>query len=267
MAALTFTRRADPPVRLDLSALVPERLAGLAAGEIERLVLAAGRRPVVVGDVFAVKGDDAAEIRIDGGAERLDRIGYGLAGGTITVEGEVGAYCGAEMTGGTITVSGCAGPFLGAGIADGRITVAGDAGAFAGGALFGRPAGMRGGVVAIGGTAGKRAGDRMRRGLIVARGFGPEAGSRMIAGTLVAGTAGAGAGRLMKRGTILLGALEGPDRPTFLDCGPHDLSFLTLLHRWLARLDLPWRPEPATTVRRLQGDTAVLGEGEILIAG
>lgn len=266
MAALTFTRRADPAVRLDLGGLVPAALAGLAPAEIERLVLAAGRHPVRVGDVFAVSGDEAATIRILGGLERFDRVGAGLAGGAITVEGEVGAGCGAEMTDGDITVAGRAGPFLGAGMAGGRITVTGDAGANAGGALYGRTTGMRGGVLAIGGEAGPRAGDRMRRGLLVAAAFGPEAGARMIAGTLVGGSAAVGAGRLMKRGTLLLGDCPTGEAPTFVDCGAHDLPFLTLLHAWLARLDLPWRPEPTGTVRRWQGDTAVLGEGEILVA-
>jgi len=267
--ALSFTATAEPPERLDLAALVPAALAPLTRREIEGLVVGGGRRmPIRVGDVFRMSGAAGGDhLVIAGGSARFDRVGAGLAGGRITVEGDVGARCGAEMLEGAIAVSGAAGPWAGAGMAGGTLTISGDAGERAGGALPGRMAGMRGGVLAIGGAAGPRAGDRMRRGLLVARAVGEDAGSRMIAGTLVAGTAGPRPGRLMRRGSLLLGGFEGEPLPTFLDCGVHDLGAVVLLARWLDRLALPWRPRLGGPVRRLQGDTAALGKGEILIPG
>ena len=67
---------------------------------------------------------------------------------------------------------------------------------------------MSGGVLHVRGDAGERAGDRLRRGLILIEGrAGAYAGSRMIAGTLaIGGEAGELPGYLMGRGTILLGA-------------------------------------------------------------
>jgi len=267
MAPLTFTLKAEPPERLDLSGLVPGALAPLTAKEIEAIVLGGGRRPIRVGDVFALRRGDAGAIVFAGGSERLDNVGAGLSGGSLRVDGAVGARLGVGMIEGTIDVVGSAGPWAGAGMAGGRITIAGDAGERAGGALPGRMAGMRGGVLAIGGTAGARAGDRMRRGLLVARALGPEAGSRMIAGTIVAASAGPLPGRLMRRGSLILGTVDGALLPTFLDCGAHDLPVLSLLAAWLGRLALPFRPNVGTAVRRLQGDTAALGKGEILLAG
>jgi formylmethanofuran dehydrogenase subunit C len=266
MAALTFTLRERPAERLDLSALTPGGLAALKAREIEAIVVGGGRRPVRVGDVFKVRAGTADDIVFAGGSDRFDRLGAGLSGGSIRVEGDVGARLGLDMLDGVIAVAGSAGPWAGSGMQGGRITVAGDAGDFAGGALPGRMAGMRGGVLAVGGGLGARAGDRMRRGLVVARRAGEETGSRMIAGTIVAGTAGPLPGRLMRRGSLIVGAVEGEVLPTFLDCGEHDLQAMAILAGWLGRLALPWRPRLGGAVRRLQGDTAALGKGELLIA-
>ncbi len=52
----------------------------------------------------------------------------------------------------------------------GEIEIAGDAGDLLGGPLAGELAGMAGGVLLVRGRAGARAGDRLRRGLIVVEG-------------------------------------------------------------------------------------------------
>ena len=56
MTGLTFTLRAEPGERLDLSALLPSRLAGLAVSDIERIAIGTTRHPLHVGDVFSVTG-------------------------------------------------------------------------------------------------------------------------------------------------------------------------------------------------------------------
>ena len=96
---------------------------------------------------------------------------------------------------------------------------------------------MSGGLVHVGGDAGARAGDRLRRGVILIEGrAGDYAGSRMIAGTLaIGGEAGDLPGYLMSRGTILLGRGATLVSPTFGDCGEHDLVAARLLADYVAK--------------------------------
>jgi formylmethanofuran dehydrogenase subunit C len=121
--------------------------------------------------------------------------------------------------------------------------------------------------VLIGGDAGDRVGDRMRRGLIaVAGGLGDFAASRMIGGTIMAlRGCGADPGYAMRRGTLLLGARPPELPPTFADNGRHALPWLRLLARELAEL-APGLHPPGERVERWTGCASVGGMGEILIA-
>lgn len=269
MSALTLSLKAPPRQRVDLSPLLPERLSGLDTGAIARIELASGNRGVPVGDLFAVAAGDPAELRLEGGCDRLDYIGRDMTAGRIVVEGDAGAYLGLAMTGGALRVRGTVGAWAGAEMRGGEIEIDGAAGDFLGGALPGSMRGMGGGLVVLRGPAGDRAGDRMRRGVIVVEGaLGAYAGSRMIAGTLAAcgPTVGPYPGFAMTRGSLLLCAAPQRLLPTFADCGGHDLGFLRLLGRALAGRcrGLAWL-EDGPRVRRLAGDAAAGGKGEILI--
>ena len=110
MSALAFSLREAPDQRLDLSLLISQNLAGKTAAEIERVELQTTRIRVAVGDVFRVQEGDPDTIVIEGGAERFDRVGMGMASGSIRVEGEVGVEAGRLMSGGQLTVRGNAGP-------------------------------------------------------------------------------------------------------------------------------------------------------------
>jgi formylmethanofuran dehydrogenase subunit C len=261
MSGLTFTLRGAPPERLDLSELVPSKLAGLTSSDIERLVVGTTRHPLHVGDVFTVTGDDAAEIRFDGGSERFDRVGEGLGGGMILVDGDAGVHVGRRMADGILEIRGSVGALAGSGLRGGVLSVAGDAGDDLGGPGFGEAAGMVGGTIRVSGSTGARAGDRMRRGTILVSGnCGPQAGCRMIAGSLVCkGRAGRGAGALMKRGTLVFADGAEPLGPTFLDNGPQDLIVLRLLGKAFPAL-FDGRP-----MRRWAGDTAVSSMGEVFV--
>jgi formylmethanofuran dehydrogenase subunit C len=126
---------------------------------------------------------------------------------------------------------------------------------------------MRGGIVLVRGNAGDRAGDRLRRGTIVVEGrAGAHAGSRMIAGTLlVRGEAGPMPGYLMSRGTILLGGGSPELSPTFVDCGMHELLAMRLMAGFLAPYSARTARLLARPLRRLAGDMAVHGLGEIFL--
>jgi formylmethanofuran dehydrogenase subunit C len=267
MSALTLTLRALPPHSVDVSPLIPDRLAGLNKAAIENIVL--GSLGLQVADLFAVNGDDARQMIIRNSSDRLTHIGSGMTQGAITVEGGCGAYAGIGMRGGRIIVTGTAGPFAGSGMTAGGLEIRGDAGDFLGGALPGNKQGMRGGIIAVHGNAGDRAADRMRRGLILIAGdVGAYCGSRMLAGTiLVSGSVGMMPGFALKRGTLLLARQPSELLATFQDNGEHALLFLELLDRELRRQNerfarfLPL----GNSVRRYCGDLANGGTGEILV--
>jgi formylmethanofuran dehydrogenase subunit C len=252
VTALSFRLAAKPEQRLDLSPLTPNKLAGLSAGDIEALAIGTTREPVTVGDMFKVKGNDAAKVRLIGTDARCDRIGHSLTEGEIVVDGDAGAYLGAAMRGGTLLVNGSAGPFAGGGMAGGTIDIAGSAGERAAGVIVGE-------------TFGPMLGERMRRGLVVvAGGAGDYAGARMIAGTiLLKGRVGRYAGYGLRRGSLILGKEPEQLLPTFGDCGVLDFNWLRVLDGYLRETGA--RVKVKARARRLMGDMAVLGKGEMLI--
>jgi len=266
---IRLTARAEPPVRVAVDALVPERLAGLSADEIARLALRVGTRIEHVGDWFAVAvAGDAGHVAFEGSCRRFDRIGAAMSSGAVTVAGDAGAYAGAAMRGGRIEIEGNAGFGAAQAMRGGVLAIRGDAGDGLGGAMPGDRSGMRGGTVTVQGSVGAACGDRMRRGLMaIAGAVGAGAGARMIAGTIVAGGAVAPlAGIGMRRGSII--ALGGAARvpATFGDCGMHDPVVLRLLARVLRDLGLAALAERVGPVRRLMGDLASNGRGEILVS-
>ncbi len=267
MKPLLLTLRQRPDQRLDLSPLVPHLLAGKSAAQIERIALQTTRCRVDVGEIFRLRIGDPAQIRIEGACDRFDHVGQAMTGGEVFVDGDVGIQAGRLMTGGRLTLRGNAGPWAASGMKGGVIEILGAADDRLGGPLAGETAGMRGGIVVVRSSAGERAGDRMRRGTIIVEGeAGAYAGSRMIAGTLIVGRkVGPLPGFLMKRGTIVLGEDCSAMSPTFVDCGSHELLAMRL---WAGLVD-PYSKRAAALLRRplrrLAGDMAVLGKGEIFI--
>ncbi len=266
MSALCLTLREAPAQRLDLSMLLPERLAALSPAEIERLPVQTTRRAMRLGDVFRLRPGDAKEVVIEGGSARFDCVGACMSGGVLRVIGAVGQRAGCEMLGGHLLIEGDAGPFAAAGLRDGVVEIAGDAGDYLGGTLPGERTGMAGGSVRVRGSAGARAGDRLRRGLIIVEGdAGADPGSRMLAGTLmICGSASGLAGYLMRRGTLVIGQFAKPGE-TFQPCGL-DPVFPRLLRRLIAPYSADAAAMLDAPLSRFMGDLAGLGKGEMLIA-
>ena len=265
MSALSFELKHTPDQRLDLSPLTPARLAKLSRKEIEAIAINTTRVKLTVGDAFKVKGKDAERLHFAGTDERCDKIGAALAGGEIVVEGDAGAMLGAQMKKGKIAVSGSAGVLAGASMSGGEIAIRRDVGDQAAGIAVGDTMGMKGGFLTVGGSAGALLGERMRRGLVVVGGkVGDYAGGRMIAGTLLLrGGAGRYAGYGNRRGSLIF--MEKPKNilPTFNDCGVMEFDYLRILEKWLRGQGL--RIALGARARRLIGDMAVLGKGEMLI--
>jgi formylmethanofuran dehydrogenase subunit C len=269
MNPLRLTLREPPRQRVDLSPLTPDALAGKSAPEIAAIELPTGNRKVRVDSLFGLSGDPGTTLEFAGSTNFLDHIGAGMTQGRIVVRGDAGAFLGAGMTGGTIEVEGSAGAYAASGTRGGLIQIAKDAGDFLAAAIPGDHQGMQGGTVIVGGNAGDRVGDRMRRGTLLIEGnAGDYCAARMVAGTIaVWGTVGRFLGLAMRRGTLMLQQAPKSVSPTFNDCGVHSFNVLTLMVRaWRA---YPGRyatlPAAGFRVRRLMGDLANDGRGEILI--
>lgn len=268
MSKLTLTLKQAPKLRVDLSPLTPDALAGKSRAEIAAIALTSGNRKIKLNELFEISGDNASNIVIEKSCSKLDCIGHSMTGGNMLVRGDAGAYSGFRMAGGTLAIEGSAGAFAACGMKGGLLQIAGDAGDFLGAALAGFRHGMAGGTVIVAGNAGDRVGDHMRRGAILIEGdCGDYCASRMLAGTIaVLGRTGNHTGFGMKRGTLLLWRGPDPLSVLFSDCGTHNLNYLTLMTRsWR---DFPGKfaqLETRQRVRRYLGDNANGGKGEILI--
>jgi len=266
MKALQLSLKSSPEQRLDLSPLVPHKLAGKSLTEIAAIDLATTREKVTVGDIFKLKGAASDEIVIEGGSDRFDCVGQEMKGGVLHIEGDVGLNTGRLLIGGHVIIAGSTGHYAGSGMSGGELEILGNAGDFLGGPREGEIHGMSGGLLIVRGSAGDRAADRLRRGTIVIEGdAGDWPGSRIVAGTLVvAGVSGINPGYLMKRGTLVLGH-SAPLPPTFIDCGPLHSAFTGIFSRALKVQSRLGSKLFAMPLRRVMGDMACLGKGEILL--
>lgn len=269
MSPLMLSLRSRPVQRIDLAPLTAVPLAGRTLSEVAGIELWSGNRSIRLGDIFDLAGDPGPELEIRNSCDQLDRIGAGMAGGRLVVTGDAGAFLGAGLTGGRIVLQGNAGAWLGTGMSAGLIQVSGNVGDFVAAAIPGDHQGMKGGAIVVGGNAGDRAGDRMRRGSVLIEGnTGDYCASRMVAGTIaVWGSVGKSPGLAMRRGTLLLRQAPDAILPTFNDCGEYPFNFLTLLARSWRKLPGKFAglPDSGFRVRRLMGDLANGGRGEILV--
>jgi formylmethanofuran dehydrogenase subunit C len=217
--------------------------------------------------MFAVYGERAASLEMEGDLSTVDGLGTEMAGGRLVIEGSVGQEVGRQMTGGTLTVQGSAGDRAGLAMRGGTLRISGDAGSGLGGSLPGASAGMTGGEILVGGHAGSDAAVLVRRGLVVVGGdAGTGAGRAMIAGTLlVLGRIAGSVGEWNKRGSII--AVTGASIPaTYRYACTYQPQYLRLLCRHLRACDFPvddW--VDASPYARHCGDLSQLGRGEILV--
>jgi formylmethanofuran dehydrogenase subunit C len=172
-----------------------------------------------------------------------------MATGRIDVLGDVGHEAGMAMAGGILHVSGNAGDRFCA-------------------AAPGASKGMTGGEAIVLASAGREAGARARRGLIVVGGdTGPQAARDIIAGTvIVLGRTGADPGLGSKRGSIV--AVGGIDVPsTYQYACTYEPPYVRLVMTYLRRsYELAIGDEVVTGgYRRYCGDAGDPGKGEILV--
>ncbi|MCS6877815.1 MAG: formylmethanofuran dehydrogenase subunit C [Geminicoccaceae bacterium] len=267
MTARILRLREPPALPLDLSPLLPETVLGRSEREIAAIPLRLGNRSVRSGDLFAVRTapEDTDTLVLEGTSRTCDRIGAGLRAGTLRVVGDAGVELGLGMSGGRIEVEGSVGALAAAQATGGFVRVRGAAGARLAGALPGS-GGTAGATVVVEGRCGPMAGEAMRRGLLILLGGCDEhLGFGLRGGTVILrGACGPGPGAAMRRGSLLLLDGTADPGPSFADAGTHDLLWLALVQRQLRLLGLG-DLLPGRRVRRLLGDLADLGKGELLL--
>lgn len=262
---LTLTLRDTAPAVADASALRPDALAGLGRTGWAAVTVKGIDRCYRLDELFAISGDDPARLVITHADARLERLGAGMTGGELIIQGTAGAWLGRGLRGGVVRLEGSCGSHAGSGMRGGALYIAGDAGDDLAGPAPGERFGLQGGLIHVRGGVGDRAVARLRRGTVVIDGdAGAGAAQHLIAGTLVVGGAvGPGLGLGMRRGTIVLQQpVELP--ATFHDSGPRTLAFLALLRASLAPLQSP-AARFGDRLRRFLGDRANAGLGEILV--
>ncbi len=247
---------------------MPDRLAGKAPSEIERLEVFKGNRKTRLADLFQVAGDASDQhVEFEGDLSGVHGIGLGMASGEIQVRGNAGRHLGAGMKGGRIQVDGNAGDHAGCEMQGGAILIEGTAGDRLGASYPGSKRGMTGGTIIVRGDAGSEAGASMRRGTLAVGGAcGDAPGFNMIAGSiLIFGSCGPRPGAGMRRGTIGLFGHE-PTRllPTFRHAGRFRPLFLRLFLRSLTEMGLAVdRGLYESELSLAHGDLLALGKGEI----
>lgn len=264
--------RAANRIPLEAEVITPDRLAGLSAREIERLPVWYGNKVRPLAEHFEVRveaGGDVPAVVVEGPTGRVKRLGERMSLGRLVIAGDAGMHAGAEMTGGELIVEGDADDWAGAQMAGGLLRVRGRAGNRLGSTYRGSKVGMTGGVIVVEGGAGHEVGGYMRRGLVVVLGDVEDlAGARMVAGTvLVLGRAGIRAGAGILRGTVAVAGGVDEVLPTFRETCTYRPGFLAVYERLLRARGAPV-PEGALAgrpFRRLGGDLAEMGKGELLL--
>ena len=266
MSALTFTLKKDLVQKLDVSPLIPDLLADKSVADIAATLLWYGKQQIRTDEAFTITGSDKQDLVFNNSSAKIDYLGSGMKSGSISINGDTGAFLAFQMRQGNITLNGNAADFAASGMAGGLLQINGNVADYLGAAIVGDRKGMKGGIVIVKGNAGERVGDQMRRGMILIEGnVGRYCASRMLAGTIgVLGHAGEYIGYGMRRGTLLLS--QTPKlHATIQDCGTHTLPFLSLMFKSFSGLPSQFAQLNQNRVQRFAGDIGNDGKGEILV--
>ena len=267
MSVVTLTLRSAFDGRLEVEGIAGDRFRDLSERDIAQLPAWHGRQAIRLGDLFLVKGERSASIRVVGPATNVSGLASGMAAGEVVIDGDAGDRVCAGMTGGSVTVLGSVGHDAGLAMGGGALRVSGSAGDRLGAGEPGAAKGMTGGEIVVAGAAGAGAAAHSRRGLVVVGGdAGDEAARGMIAGTLVVlGRVGAHPGRGSKRGSVVARAVTSIPATYRYACTyapPHVRLVMTYVQR---RYGLAIEPRIREGLyRRYCGDGGSPGKGEIL---
>jgi formylmethanofuran dehydrogenase subunit C len=266
---LTLRLKMSPDETLDASEIQPSRWVNFSLADIAAVRLAGLRSEYRLDEFFEIIGDPSDVVVIHGDCGRFQRLGAGLHAGHLTIMGNAGNECAAQLSGGRVEVFGDVGDRLGMAMKRGTVTIHGSAGDYALGPSIGSTRGMSGGDCYILGGIGDRAAERMRRGtLFVAGDAGDYGAVQMIAGTIIVlGKLGIHWAQGMRRGTLILGEEQPKAFDASLTSSRYfELSFLPLLWKHLKSQlnDATVRLPESRWAYRQVGDRANSGTGEVL---
>jgi formylmethanofuran dehydrogenase subunit C len=197
----------------------PSVFQGKTVAEIAALNVWEGNKQKCLGDLFSIEEDKAEtpNIRIDGDASEVRRIGQGMKEGEITINGNAGMHLGEKITGGKITVNGDTGGWAGSQMKAGFIEIHGNASDYLASPYRGSDTGMRGGKIIVHGNVGSDSAVFMKGGTIKIHGnAGPFLGFRMHGGVIhVEKNAGPRLGASMLKGKIIVSGVLEEIMPTF----------------------------------------------------
>ncbi len=211
MSQVILIPKEQPEVPLETNVIRPDDFAGKTIEEIKALEIWHGNLVVPLSDFFEVEGEagatiDETSILIDGDVFNTKRIGQGMTGGEIIVNGNVSMYVGAEMEGGSLLVKGNAASWAGQNMKGGELTIMGNAEDYVGSSYRGDWRGMSGGTLTVYGDVGNEIAEFMLGGKMIIKGnanimpgIHMNGGLLIIEGDVVARTGGA-----MKNGDIVV---------------------------------------------------------------
>jgi len=239
--SLNFDGSHEYPI--DAKDLLPETLLNMEKQTIEKIKIDYGSLTTQLGEIVkvTVAVDKPDELVFSGRLTGLFHLGFGMNGGCLRLQGDVGDQVCERMQDGEVFIEGNAGDDLGLGMQDGSIMITGSIGA--------------------------DAGREMRRGLILAQGdSGSYTGANLRAGTIIVfGNLGSHPGIEMKRGSLVARS-AGEFPPSFRSAGPADVEWLHVYFCYLAGRSIK---VPAGWWNhnwwRFTGDHLNLGKGEILL--
>lgn len=158
MAEIKLKLKKEPEFPLEVETISPDVFAGKSMDDIKKLEAWHSKEKLTIADFFDVSGStgekDDLKIIIDGELSNVKRIGQGMSGGEIVINGNVGMHVGNSMTGGKITVKGNAGDWAGAMMQGGELEITGDSGNYTGAAYRGNWIGMQNGIIKVKGKVG-----------------------------------------------------------------------------------------------------------------
>ena len=118
MAEIRFKLREIPRIPIEVEKLIPANIVSAGEDKLGSLDIYEGNRTRSCSDFFDISGrvaddQDSQVIVFENSCDKLRRIGYGIKGGKIIVEGDAGSQTGCYMTDGEIVVKGNAGSYTG----------------------------------------------------------------------------------------------------------------------------------------------------------
>jgi len=191
--------------------------------EIKKLEAFIGNEKKTLGDFFDISGDKAEaasmQIIIDGDVWMVKGIGRGMKNGEIIIKGKAGMHTGEQLAGGKITVEGDVDGFCFNEMKKGEVLVKGNAGDYFASAMRGSWVGVSGGKITIEGNVGIESGNWIKGATAYLRikgNAGDFLGAHNQGGRIeIDGTPGNRLGAEMARGKIIVNGKATSVMPSF----------------------------------------------------